>query len=256
MLHELVPRSSCLRAWPASPALDAGSVVAAVAEAAARAATPFFLQDLLLPLAVVPFAPSTPALLESWHGRRVGHRDLGGAPRAGSCASHLGPAPLPPRRRGSWGAAPRSQSAAAWTRMVGRGGCMGGGGPSCLSQLRFEEKSETWKPQRKTGVGTTIPLREGRGVGGTCFPAAALAPYSFSVSSVCLARFSSQSLFFPVASAPSPSPCRESFSQGIGGWGWGVGRRLSERGCSRFVGSLGPKEQRLKGSVRASQCVC
>lgn len=173
MLHELAPRSSRLRAWPASPALDAGSMVAAVAEAAAGAAAPFFLQDLLLPLAVVPFAPSTPALLESWHGRRVGHWALGtgtweGLPepvRAPPTSTRFAPA----SETGSWGAALRSQSAAAWTRMVGRGGCMGGGGPSCLSQLQFE-KSETWKPQRKTGVGTSYPSAGGAWCGWDLLP--------------------------------------------------------------------------------------
>lgn len=82
VLHELAPRSPSLCARPASPALDGGSVVAA-AEAAAGAAAPLFPQDLLLPFAVVPSAPSAPACLESWHGPCVGQRALGAGTREG-----------------------------------------------------------------------------------------------------------------------------------------------------------------------------
>lgn len=124
MLHERAPRSPQLGARPASPAPDAGSVVA-TAQAAAGAAAPLSPQDLLLPLAAVPSAPSAPARLESRLSPPAGRRALG----AGRWALGLGRGSrsplvrLPPRARsapasepGGWDAGPRSQSATAWTR--------------------------------------------------------------------------------------------------------------------------------------------
>ena len=140
VLHERAPRSPQLCARPASPALDAGSVVAA-AEAAAGAAAPL-PAGLASTLGRGPLcslrtcSPGVPAQ-PSRRAQGAGRRDSGGAPGARLCTSHLRPSRLPPRSRGAGTPLPAANQQCLDAAEVGGGRCSGGGGPSCLSRLQF-----------------------------------------------------------------------------------------------------------------------
>lgn len=176
------------------------------------------LQDLLLPSAVVPSAPSAPARLESRlsppAGRRAqgaGRRDSGGAPGARLCTSHLRPSRLPPRSRGAGTPLPAANQQCLDAVEVEGGDAWEEGVPAASLGFGFWIRDGV-RPGNTRGSlgGNRLPSSpptawEGRGVGGTCFS---------RKGSVLLQRVLSLpfSTFPPATSfppkRPRPTPCQ------------------------------------------------
>lgn len=176
------------------------------------------LQDLLLPSAVVPSAPSAPARLESRLSPPAGRRAQGAGTREGLPEPGCAPPTSDPlgSRLGAGGLGRRSPQpiSNAWTRWRWRGEMLGRRGsqlPLSASVSGLEMELDLGTPE-EVWVGTDyphLPPPHGRGVVWVGPASPAKAPYSSSVSSVCLSQPSPQPLLFP-PSARAPPPARAS----------------------------------------------